>query len=430
MDTELMNAKGTRDIEPEKKILKDFVINRLIESFELHGFSPMETPIIEREDVLAAKYAGGTEILKEMFKLTDQGKRELALRYDLTVPLCRFVGMNQNIKLPFKRYMIGTVFRDGPVATDRLREFTQCDIDIIGSPSMLADAECLRIAQHFFETVGLRARIEVNNRKVLDGLMEAMLIPEDKRIDVILAIDKIKKQPIKEIEQELESHCIEKEKIGKLLQVLKSAKTNKEEIERLRAILNNDTGKRGLEEVEELLSYLDQSNIFFSISLARGLAYYTGTIFEIFLEEKEFHSSVASGGRYDKLIENFLGNPKNKTFPAIGISFGIDRICIVLQAEFNFSKRTVTEVFIIPINTIKESLDFATKLRAAGIKTDIDLMKRSISKNLEYASSMGIPYALIVGENELNAGKLTLREMDTGKEEKLPLMKIIKKLES
>jgi histidyl-tRNA synthetase len=420
---ELLNAKGTKDLAPEQKILKNYVVER-------HGFSPMETPTIERQDILTAKYAGGTEILKEIFSLSDQGKRKLALRYDLTVPLARFMGMNSQMKLPFKRYMVGNVFRDGPVATARLREFTQCDIDIVGSALMLADAECIKVAQQFFRAVGLEVTIEVNNRKILDGIMASLKIPKDKHLDVILAIDKIKKIPLKEIKKEIEGKGIPKKQIESLFKALEAAKTNKEEIERLRNLMTDENGNEGLDEMEELLSYVDNDNVSFSVSLARGLAYYTGTVFEIFLTNGTFKSSLTAGGRYDNMINEFLGNPKNRSYPAVGISFGIDRICHVLLSAFQFSKKSVTDVFVIPIGTLQQSLDVVNKLRAAEINTDVDLMKRGMSKNIKYADSLGIPYVLIIGENEVNAGKYTLKALDTGKEEKLPITKIIKKLKS
>ena len=263
---ELLNAKGTKDLAPEQKILKNYVVEKLTKMFELHGFSPMETPTIERQDILTAKYAGGAEILKEIFSLSDQGKRKLALRYDLTVPLARFMGMNSQMKLPFKRYMVGNVFRDGPVATGRLREFTQCDIDIIGSASMLADAECIKVAQQFFRAVGLEVTIEVNSRRILDGIMASLKIPKDKYLDVILAIDKIKKIPLKQIKKEIEGKGIPKKQIDTLFNALEAAKTNKEEIERLREIMTDENGNEGLNEMEELLSYVDNNNVSFSIS--------------------------------------------------------------------------------------------------------------------------------------------------------------------
>ncbi|MFA6889258.1 MAG: ATP phosphoribosyltransferase regulatory subunit, partial [Candidatus Woesearchaeota archaeon] len=168
-NVQLLNAKGTQDFPPEEKILRNKIEKVLVDTFELYGFSPLDTPVLERYDLMASKYAGGAEILKETFKLMDQGKRELCLRYDLTVPFCRFIGMNPSLKMPFKRYQIGTVYRDGPVASDRLRIFTQCDVDTVGTKSMAADAECLLLAESVFKQLKIAVTIEVNNRKFLDG---------------------------------------------------------------------------------------------------------------------------------------------------------------------------------------------------------------------------------------------------------------------
>ena len=182
-----------KDLSPEESIFRNQIINLIKQSFENYGFSPLETPIVERFDILSAKYAGGEEILKETFKLKDQGKRELGLRYDLTVPLARYVGMNPQIKLPFKRYQIGTVYRDGPIKLGRVREFVQCDVDTIGSSSPLADAELLILAARIFEKLKLKIEIKLNSRKILNAIMEALDIPDKDKIEFILSLDKLEK---------------------------------------------------------------------------------------------------------------------------------------------------------------------------------------------------------------------------------------------
>ena len=202
-NVELQNPKGTKDFPPEEKIKRDILLLTLKRIFERFGFLPLETPIIDRLDVLSAKYAGGAEILKETFTLKDQGQRELGLRYDLTVPMSRFVGMNPTLKLPFKRYELGPVFRDGPIKKGRMRQFWQCDVDTVGTKNMLADAEFIQLTQAFFKEIGLKVRIEVNSRKILDGIMESLNIPEEKKFCVITAIDKLKKVQLRDIEAEL-----------------------------------------------------------------------------------------------------------------------------------------------------------------------------------------------------------------------------------
>ncbi|MBI4453650.1 histidine--tRNA ligase [Candidatus Woesearchaeota archaeon] len=441
----LERAKGTKDYPPEEKIARQEVIDKLRAIFELYGFSPLETPIIERFDVLSAKYAGGAEILKETFRFNDQGNRELGLRYDLTVPLARFIGMNPNMKMPFKRYQMGQVFRDGPIKTGRQREFWQCDVDTVGTKNMIADAEFIKVTQRVFESIGLDVIIEVNNRKLLDGLLEDLKIPEDKKNDVIIAIDKLKKVQLKDIEKELDEKGIPKKKVDELFKILKTDGTNTQKLEKLRKLLKSTKAVEGLNEIEEVFNYADctdskkeelkeKSNVVFSISLARGLSYYTGTVFEVFVNEEnskiEFKSSLAGGGRWDKMISEFLGT--NREFPALGISFGIEPITLMLneikKSKKIDGKKTVTQLYVIPIpfdKTAKKTAEIVEELRSNGLKVDMDIMGKGISKNLEYANSYNIPYVLFIGEEELKKKKYKLKNMKTGKEEFLDIRGIL-----
>ncbi len=424
---QLMNAKGTRDFPPEEKIVRQNVLDIFRQVFESFGYSPLETPIIERLDILTSKYAGGAEILKETFTFKDQGKRDLGLRYDLTVPFSRFVGMNPTMKMPFKRYQIGRVFRDGPIKLGRYREFWQCDVDIVGTKNMLADAEIVMVTQDVFKKLGLDVVIEVNNRKLLDGLLESLKIPENKRMDVILAIDKIKKVSLEEIEKELASKGVEKKKVDEMLKIFKTSGSNKEKIAKLKKIVKTPKGIEGLNEIEECLSYIKGKNVEFSISLCRGLAYYTGTVFEGFLKDGSFKSSLCGGGRYDKMIGDYLGSGE---YPALGISFGIEPITEVLKMKNKCDvKKTVTELFILPIGTTKECIKIASQLRKEGVKVDMDVMGRGISKNLNYANSLGIPYVAFVGSNELKKKKIKLKDMKSGKEELISVKDVVKKIE-
>ena len=439
----LERAKGTRDIIPEEKIVRQEVIDSLRNIFERYGFSPLETPTIERFDVLAAKYAGGSEILKETFQMKDQGKRDLCLRYDLTVPFCRFIGMNPTIKMPFKRYQIGRVFRDGPIKTGRLREFWQCDVDVVGTKNMIADAEIIKITQRFFKSIELNVIIEVNNRKLLDGLMDDLKIPEGKREAVIIAIDKLKKVPIKDIEKELETKGIKKEKVDELFKILNTDGTNIQKLEKLRKLLKSEKAIEGLDEIENLLKYVNEKDkdakVVFAISLARGLSYYTGTVFEAFMADGKFRSSLCGGGRYDNMIGNFLGG--NREFPAVGISFGIEPISVMMTEKLKSEqkkdsgneniKKTVTELYVIPIPFDQSSVKAAKiveELRKEGLKVDMDLSGKGISKNLNFANSYNIPYVLFVGEEELKKKKFKLKDMIKGKEEFLDVKGIVKKL--
>ncbi len=448
---ELDRAKGTKDFPPEEKILRQEVIGRLQSIFEVYGFSPLETPILERFDVLASKYAGGSDILKETFKLKDQGDRELALRYDLTVPFCRFIGMNPTLKMPFKRYQIGQVFRDGPIKTGRMREFWQCDVDVVGTKNMIADAEFIKIVLRFFKEIGLNVVVEVNSRKILDGIMEDLKIPEEKRMDVITAIDKLKKVPLSDIEAELETKGIPKMKRDEIFAVLNIQGTNKEKIAELRNVLRSAPSVEGINEIEQVLNYVDEDNpnqVIFKISLARGLAYYTGTVFEVFMAEGKFKSSLCGGGRYDKMIGNFLGG--SREFPAVGISFGIEPITVMMaearkrdaesagnagnadgKSDANNVKKTVTEIYVIPIpfdQTSVAAAKIVEQLRDGGLKVDMDISGKGVSKNMEFANYYGIPYVLFVGEDELKKGKYKLKDMKAGREEFLDVKGIVKKI--
>jgi len=410
-------AKGTWEVRPEQKLVRNRILNVLLKVFELYGFQPLETPTLQRLDVLASKYAGGAEILKETFKLNDQGNRDLALRYDLTVPLAIYVALNPNIKLPFKRYEIGKVFRDGPVSSERFREFWQCDVDTIGSGSMIADAEIINLASRVFNELKLKVKIKANNRKILDGLMDYCNIQENDREAAILTIDKLEKIGTDSVKKELKEKGLEDIKIKKLINLISLKGKNKEKISKIKKVLNNN---KGVEDIEELLKYAPQAE--FDPSLARGLAYYTGTVFEIFLRNSEIKSAVCSGGRYDKIIGNFIGN--NQDYPAVGISFGLDRI----EQALKFDEKTTTKVYIIPIKQNKKAAELANELRNNNINADIDLMNRGVSKNLDFANTLEIPYVIFIGEDEVKKKKFKLRNMKTGKEEMLKASEIIKKL--
>ncbi len=423
---ELQNAKGTKDYPPEEEILRQRVSATLKSVFEAYGFNPLDTPILERYDVLAMKYAGGSGILKEIFKLKDQGNRELALRYDLTVPFARFVGMNPNIKMPFKLYQIGPVFRDGPIKLGRYRQFMQCDADVIGIKEMAAEAEIIMLTQDVFEKLELDVVIKVNNRKILNAIVESSGIKISAE-DVILTLDKIEKVGEKAVEEELKQEKVAKESIKMLLGLTSIKGSNIERMKKLEGELSSAEGKKGMAEIRELFSYLeDTGNVEFDASLARGLSYYTGTVFEIFLKKSEIKSAIAAGGRYDGMIGKFLS--KGKEFPAVGISFGLDVIVDALELMKKQKQKSVVTAYVIPIKTLTESLSMAAKLRKAGIKTDIDLMGRGISKNLDYANSLGISYVIFIGEYELKKKKIKLRNMETGKEEMLSVEECVKSL--
>jgi histidyl-tRNA synthetase len=407
---ELKTPKGTRDYPPEEKILRDQLTNSLKKVFELYGFSPFETPLVEHFEILSSKYTGGAEILKETFKLQDQGKRDLGLRYDLTVPLARFVAMNPRMKMPFKRYHIGEVFRDGPVTLARYRQFTQCDVDVVGACSLKTDAELLALCQRALKELKLEGIIRMNNRKLLNELMHACGVEENAE-DIILIIDKLDKGGKEGVRKEMHEKGIPDVTIKKILETIWAKGSNKEKVDHVRKIVGNSAG---LKEVEEVLQHADAVGVevVFDPSLARGLAYYTGTIMEAVLEGSKVKSSVMGGGRYDNMIGAMVGKA---SIPAIGISFGLDRLYDALT-ENKERQKTVTQLLLIPINTFHHASRMAEQLREAGINVEVDLMERGPSKNLQYADSLQIPFVAFVGEEEQKQDKMKLKNMKTGKE--------------
>ncbi len=419
----LLNAKGVQDIIPEEKIIQNKIVQDLKETFELYGFSPLETPIIERLETLSAKFAAGeaSDALKETFKLKDQGKRNLGLRFDLTVPLARFMGMNPQLSMPFKRYEMGSVFRDGPIKAGRVRQFLQCDIDTIGTTSMLADAEVLSVMDSAFKKFNLGVVIKVNNRKLLNGILEDCDIK--KKEEAIIAIDKLDKIGQKGVTEELKERGIKK--FGDLFELIKPGIS----LSDLKKKVKSEEALKGISELEEVFGYLDKmgvDTVEFDVSLARGLAYYTGTVYEVFLKDGSFKSSLAGGGRWDEMIGKFLG--KDSIVPAVGVSFGIVPIIECLKKKEEFSQKSSCKVYVIPIKTLNESLGIVQDLRNKGINTNIDLIGRNISKNLKYANSLGIPYVIIVGKRELDEGKVLLRNMITGDQFDISVKEVVKKI--
>ena len=402
-------TKGTKDYPPEEKILRNRIVKTIQYYFELYGFAPLETATLEPIETLTAKYAGGDEIVKEIYKLKDQGKRNLGLRYDLTVPLARFIGENPNIKLPFKRYEIGKVFRDGPIKAGRLREFWQCDGDVIGATSMLAEAELLKLADDVFAKLNMNVVIKVNNRKLLNGIMTAAGITNKE--DAILTLDKLAKIGASGVKAELKQKGFDDTQIKELLKLTQATGSNEQILKKLEPLVNDSEGGQGIKELRELLHYLKKMNteVQLDVSLARGLAYYTGTIYEVYLKEG-MTSSIAAGGRWDTMIGKFLDT--NRSFPAVGISFGLEPITAVLKSDI----KTVTQAYIIPINTVEESIVILQKFRNEGICAEMDLLGRSPSKSLNHADVYGIPFVVFVGEQELEAKKVKLKDLKTGKE--------------
>lgn len=403
-------ARGVRDFSPIEMIERNKLVSVLRNTFERYGFLPLQTPMFERLSILTAKFAAGadSDAAKEIFKFSDQGNRELGLRFDLTVPLARYIAQNPNIKLPFKRYEIGRVYRDGPIKLGRYREFIQCDVDTIGVNGIEAEAELILLALDVFKQLGLDAYIEVNDRNILYSVLDYYKVNKKIQEEVIIVLDKLKKIGKKHVVDE-----IIKLNVNNANEIIETLTNNA----KLKEIAN--TGN-----IDKLLDLVGLDNVIFSPTLARGLTYYTGMVFEGFLRDSEITSSICGGGRYDNLI----GLYGNKEMPAVGISFGIEPITESLKLMRNAEQKSTTKVFIVPIQTFSDSLKITQTFRSNGINTEIDLMGKGISKNLNYANSQCIPYSIIVGSDELESGKFKLKDMALGIELELSLDEIIKKL--
>jgi histidyl-tRNA synthetase len=418
-----MNVKGTRDFLPEEMILRQQVLEKIKCVFDTFGFQPMETSALEPWEILSKKGAGGDEILNETYNFKDKGDRMIGLRYDLTVPLARVMSENPNLPLPFKRYQMSSVWRYGDVAKARFREFLQCDVDIIGSENSLADAEVIACALSCFNALGFKDfYLRLNNRKTLNAILKKSGVDEGKFADVLRSIDKMDKIPIDDIVKEIEGKGIAKTTIKKVLKYMEM----KGEPQK---IFKEIEGLDGVNELQDIISYLKSmkldSNVRIDLSLARGLDYYTGPIFEVFAEKGV--GSIAGGGRYDKMIGLFMG----RDVPATGISLGIERIMEVMKERKMIEPiKCRTKIFVIAVNdkVRNDVLGIVQSLRKDSISADYDLRSRSISKQLEYASSLGIPFVAIVGERELKEDSVNLRDMKTGKEEMVKVKNISKKI--
>lgn len=431
----LRELKGTRTYSPEEQIIKEQILDVMRKWFKIYGYRPLETPILELYDIAASKYGGGAEILKETFRLSDQGNRNLCLRYELTFKFAKFIGMNPTIRMPIKRYEIGKVFRDGPIKLGRLREFTQCDVDQVGIDDVYADAELIDLAFRLFNDLDIDIRVEINDRKLLFGIFEQAGIPKDLVIDAALSMDKFAKIGEAGVEEEMLNKGIGMESIEKVLDTLKiasRAKDNINKLELLGEIITNAQGKEGIDELKSIFGYFEalgtKGSIEFSPTLARGLGYYTGPMWEIYLKDNsKITSSIAAGGRWDEMIGQFLGSKSSK-YPATGMTFGLDVIYAAIAEKRDALKkemnRRVPFVLVIPIEgspggrrVFDYSLRLTSVLRANLLSSEIS--ERKLVRSLERANKEDIPYVIIIGLRELSERKVRLRDMRSGKEEVL-----------
>lgn len=408
----IQNVKGGYDFLPREQIIRNYINNTLKETFAEYGYLPIETTILCYYDILAGKYDENNDILKEIYKLKDQGNRSLGLRYDLTVPFAKFIALNKNeLKLPFKRYEINKVFRDGPVKVGRDREFTQCDVDVVGLTGQLIEAELLSLYIKAFTKLNININIKYNSRNLMRGLIKSCNIKEELISKVITIIDKIDKLSKEEFITELTNLNISLNQANQILDIFNYS------LEDLNKIYKNNEIEEitiGLQELNQLEEYLSKLNITsyctFQPSLARGQDYYTGNVFEVYESTGKLNCAIGGGGRYDQMITDFIND--GNTYPAVGISFGLTSIFELLKDNQTLTNTSPIDIYIIPMNTEIESLKLANNLRDLNYKVDFDMTSKKMKKSLDYCNKENIPYVIILGEDEIKNNSFKLKDMN------------------
>ncbi|HEY8363098.1 MAG TPA: histidine--tRNA ligase [Tissierellaceae bacterium] len=423
---------GFMELTPQDQILFNKMMDTIRANYEKFGFLPIDTPLIEKAEVLLAKGGGETE--KQIYRF-QKGDTDMALRFDLTVPLARYVAQHYSeLSFPFRRYHIGKVYRGERNQKGRFREFYQCDIDIIGNETLdiVNDAELPSIIYSTFKELGFDAfTIKINNRKVLNGFLKSLNI-EDSTY-VLRAIDKLDKIGVEGVEKELNNLNLEDNIINSIKEFISIDGTNKEIIERLEKLdIDNEVFKVGLEELKTVVKYIGlfgvpEGNYKIDLSIARGLDYYTGTVYETFLNDYPSIGSICSGGRYDNLATYYT----KQKLPGVGVSIGLTRLFYQLK-EANLIKSedsSLTKALVIPMEgCLEKGIEIINRLREEGIFSQIYLEKGKISKKFSYADKLGIPYVIVVGQDEIEKGEYTLRDMKTGEQQSMCVEELINKL--
>lgn len=441
--------KGTRDFSPVEMAKRNYIFNTIREVYHLYGFQQIETPAMENLSTLMGKY--GEEGDKLLFKILNSGdcfagiaKEELeemnpvkfaaracekGLRYDLTVPFARFVVQHRNeISFPFKRYQIQPVWRADRPQKGRYREFYQCDGDVVGSDSLINEVELIQIMDEVFHRFGIRVCVKMNNRKILSGIAE-VIGAADKIVDITVAIDKLDKIGLDKVNEELRDKGLSEEAIAKLQPVILLSGSNREKIASLKEVLAaSETGLKGIEEMEFILDRIEKlalrAELELDLTLARGLNYYTGAIFEVKALDVQI-GSITGGGRYDNLTGVF----GMEGVSGVGISFGADRIYDVLNQLDLYPKDALqtTQLLFVNFGSQEEAylLPIVAKVRAAGIRTELYPESCKMKKQMSYADAKKIPFVAIVGETEMAEGKINLKNMLTGEQSMLTIDELI-----
>ncbi|MEG0807547.1 MAG: histidine--tRNA ligase [Alistipes sp.] len=438
--------KGTRDFSPTEMMRRQYIFDTIRKVFRTYGYAPLETPSMENLSTLLGKY--GDEGDKLLFKILNSGDYadsltdselhqaskicEKGLRYDLTVPFARYVVQHQSeLTFPFKRYQIQPVWRADRPQKGRYREFYQCDVDVIGTRSLLCEVELVEIVERVFRALGIQVALKMNNRKILYGIAEA-IGHADKMMDITVAIDKLDKIGLENVKAELLERGLSAEAVGKLQPILELSGDNKQKINKLREVLSiSETGLKGIEEMEVVFDQVERLGINLQVeldlSLARGLNYYTGAIFEV--KALDFAiGSICGGGRYDDLTGIF-GMPN---MSGVGISFGADRIYDVMTGLELFPEEvnSTTRVLFVNLGVAEQAvvLPLLRELHNAGVAAEIYPDEGKMKKQMEYANRRDIPYVVIIGSQEIEAGIATIKDMHTGDQMSIAFADLVKQL--
>ena len=420
---------GFMELKPNEQILFDQIKEKIEESYKRFGFLPLDTPILELSEVLLAKAGGETE--KQIYRFT-RGD-DLAMRFDLTVPLAKYVSKNYGeLQFPFRRYQIGKVYRGERPQKGRFREFYQADIDIIGDGelSIMNDAEIPSIIYTTFKSLGFDDfTIRINNRKILNGLFEYLNIVE-LSTEIMRIIDKLEKIGKENVKLELLKLNIEEENVVKILEFISISGNNEEKIEALERLnIKNEVFEKGLFELKEVVKYIrlfgvPEENFSIDLTIARGLDYYTGTVYETFLDNYREIGSVCSGGRYDNLAENYT----DKSLPGVGIAIGVTRLFDQLDdlKLIKTEKESISDVLVISTSDdVSECLPIANTFRKEGINTEVYMNDKKMKAKFKYADKLKIPYVAIIGEDELKENKVSLKNLVTGKQDTINIQEAV-----
>lgn len=427
--TEPRTLSGFMELLPNEQILFNQMKETIENTYKKFGFLPLDTPIVELSEVLLAKAGGETE--KQIYRF-NKGDTDLSLRFDLTVPLSKYVAKNYgNLSFPFRRYQIGKVYRGERTQKGRFREFYQCDIDIIGDGELdlINDAELPSVIYSIFTDLGFNDfTIRVNNRKILNGLFEG-IGQKEASVEILRIIDKIDKIGKEAVIAELQKIGISEDAITKIVDFIEIEGTSEEKLEKLKSLdIENETFKTGIYELEYVIKNMNlfgipEKNYNVDLTIARGLDYYTGTVYETFLNDYRELGSVCSGGRYENLAEYYT----DKKLPGVGISIGLTRLFYKLNELelIKATKKSIAQVLVIPmVEDLTVPIKVATALRNNGINTEIYLNNKKLKAKFKYADKLEIPYVIILGEDEIANNKFKLKDMETGEEKEYSLEQV------